>query len=35
MLSNKGLGINAKKSLYEEVIVPTAFYREGKSIFLR
>ena len=24
VLSNRGLGINAKKSLYEEVIVPTA-----------
>ena len=27
MLSNRGLGIHAKKCLYEEVIVPTALYR--------
>ena len=26
MLSNKGLGIKAKKCLYEEVIVPTTLY---------
>ena len=26
MLSNRGLGINAKKCLYEVVIVPTALY---------
>ena len=26
MLSNRGLGIKAKKCLYEEVIVPTALY---------
>ena len=34
VLSNKGLGIKAKKYLYEGVIVPTALYlevlREGK-----
>ena len=27
MLSNRGLRINAKKCLYEGVIVPTALYR--------
>ena len=26
VLSNRGLGINAKKCLYEGVIVPTALY---------
>ena len=26
MLSNRGLGINGKKCLYERVIVPTALY---------
>ena len=26
VLSNRGLGINVKKCLYERVIVPTAFY---------
>ena len=26
LLSNRGLGIKIKKCLYEEVIVPTAFY---------
>ena len=26
MLSNRGLGIKAKKCLYEEVIIPTALY---------
>ena len=26
VLSNRGLGIKAKKYLYEEVIVPTALY---------
>ena len=26
MLSNRGLGIKAKKCLYEEVIVPRALY---------
>ena len=26
VLSNRGLGIKAKKCLYEEVIVPTALY---------
>ena len=26
VLSNRGLGINAKKYLYEGVIVPTALY---------
>ena len=28
-LSNRGLGINAKKCLYEGVIVPSAFYGTG------
>ena len=27
MLNNRGLGINAKKCVYEGVIVPTALYR--------
>ena len=27
VLSNRGLGIKAKKCLYEEAIVPTALYR--------
>ena len=27
VLSNRGLGITAKKCLYEEVIVPMALYR--------
>ena len=31
MLSNRGLGIKAKKCLYEGVIVPTALYRAGAS----
>ena len=31
VLSNKGLGIKAKKCLYEEVIVPTAFYGPMRS----
>ena len=45
MLSNRGLGINAKKSLNEGVIVPTRcteqrhgvreVLREGKLMFLR
>ena len=26
ILNNRGLGINAKKCIYEEVIVPTALY---------
>ena len=35
VLSNRGLGVKAKKCLYERVIVPTALYRaevlrEGK-----
>ena len=30
VLSNRGLGIKAKKCLYEGVIVPTALYRAEK-----
>ena len=29
VLSNRGLGIKAKKCLYERVIVPTALYEAG------
>ena len=33
MLSNRGLGIKAKKCLYEGVIVPTALYEaEGRGM---
>ena len=34
VLSNRGLGIKAKKCLYEGVIVSTAFY-EAEAPFLR